>query len=199
MFVWLVVAFIVDGIDGPMARRRRRHRARPDHRRRAARPRHRLPDVRVRARVRAAARRAAHRLGRFAAAFAVVFASALYFADTRMKTPDKSFSGFPAAWNMVALVIFAIRPDPRAVLVVVLVLTVAMFVPVRFVHPVRTGRWWQLSLPVAIAWTVLAGWAAWVDFTQPEWASVALIATSLYLGTVGALQQLLGREGVGPG
>jgi phosphatidylcholine synthase len=133
------------------------------------------------------------------AAFAVVFASALYFADTRMKTPDKSFSGFPAAWNMVALVIFAIRPDHRTVLVVVTVLTFAMFLPVRFVHPVRTGRWWQLSLPVAIGWTALAGWAAWTDFAQPDWASVALIGTSLYLGTVGAVQQLLGREGVGPG
>jgi phosphatidylcholine synthase len=49
-----------------------------------------------------------------------------------------------------------------------------------------------------MVWTVMAGWAAWGDFTQPEWASVLLIATSIYLGTVGAVQQVLGREGVGP-
>jgi phosphatidylcholine synthase len=199
MFVWLVVAFVVDGIDGPMARRYDVTEHAPiidgalldlviDY----------LTYVFVPVFALLSAGLLSGRLGALAA-FTVAFASALYFADTRMKTPDKSFSGFPAAWNMVALVIFAIRPDPRAVLVIVLVLTVAMFVPVRFVHPVRTGRWWQLSLPVAIAWTVLAGWAAWVDFTQPEWASVVLIATSVYLGTVGALQQLLGREGVGPG
>jgi phosphatidylcholine synthase len=32
----------------------------------------------------------------------VVIASALYFADTRMKTNDYWFRGFPAIWNVVA-------------------------------------------------------------------------------------------------
>ena len=31
----------------------------------------------------------------------VVFTGALYFADNGMKTPDGSFKGFPAGWNMV--------------------------------------------------------------------------------------------------
>jgi len=198
MFVWLMVAFVVDGIDGPMARRYdvTEHAPIIDGA---------LLDlvidyltyvfVPVFALVRAGL------LTGWAgslAAFTIVFASGLYFADTRMKTPDKSFSGFPAAWNMIALVVFAIRPDPRTVLLVVTVLAFTMFLPVRFVHPVRTGRWWQVSLPVAIVWTVMAGWSAWVDFSQPEWASVLLVATSIYLGTVGAVQQLLGREGFAP-
>jgi phosphatidylcholine synthase len=28
-----------------------------------------------------------------------------------MKTKDKSFAGFPACWNMVVLVLFAIEPS----------------------------------------------------------------------------------------
>jgi phosphatidylcholine synthase len=75
----------------------------------------------------------------------IVFASALYFADTRMKTPDKSFSGFPACWNMFALVAFATQLRAGIMLIVVTVLTVAMFVPVKFVHPVRTVRWRPVS------------------------------------------------------
>ena len=36
----------------------------------------------------------------------VVVASALYFADTRMKTSDYWFRGFPAIWNVFALYLF---------------------------------------------------------------------------------------------
>src|SRR6056297_3374506 len=112
MFLWLVMAFAVDGIDGPLARKF---------------------DVRT---------QAPHIDGAvldliidyltyvfipayalfqsdlipgwqgWAALLTVTFASAIYFADTRMKTDDNSFSGFPGCWNMLALVIFAVTPPP---------------------------------------------------------------------------------------
>ena len=40
----------------------------------------------------------------------VMIASALYFADTRMKTDDLWFRGFPATWNILALYLFVLRP-----------------------------------------------------------------------------------------
>ena len=40
----------------------------------------------------------------------VTIASALYFADTRMKTDDLWFRGFPATWNIVVLYLFVLRP-----------------------------------------------------------------------------------------
>ena len=40
----------------------------------------------------------------------VVFASGLYFADTRMKTKDYWFRGFPALWNVLAIYLFVLRP-----------------------------------------------------------------------------------------
>jgi phosphatidylcholine synthase len=126
-----------------------------------------------------------------AAAVVIVFASALYFADTRMKTPDRSFSGFPAAWNMLAIVVFVARPPSTLLLVVVLLLTGTMFLPVKFIHPVRTARWRPLSLPVAVGWTALAGWAALADFVLPGAAVVALVGTSVYLAVAGAVQQLV--------
>jgi hypothetical protein len=44
---------------------------------------------------------------------------------------------------------------------------------------------------VAIVWTVLAGWAAWSDFTLPDWASVTLLVASAYLAAVGGIHQTL--------
>lgn len=194
MFLWLVVALIVDGIDGPMARKY---------------------DVKTKAPIidgilldliidyltyvfiPAFALFNSGLLPGWTGWMAIIvitFASVLYFADTRMKTADYSFSGFPSCWNMVAVVVFATRPDFWVILGIVVVLSVTMFLRVKFVHPVRTQRWRAITLPVALAWIVLAAVAAWSDFAQPAAVTWALVATSLYLMLAGALQQVLYRE-----
>ena len=60
---------------------------------------------------------------------------------------------------MVVLVLFAIEPPWWVSLVVVITLAIAMFLPIKFVHPVRTERWRLVSLPMIFAWTFFAGWA----------------------------------------
>lgn len=97
---------------------------------------------------------------------------------------------------MLILVLFAIHPPWWVCLALVGLLTVAMFVPVKFVHPVRTDRWRAISLPMALAWTVFAGFAAWENF-EPALAVVwGLMITSAYLLAAGALQQVLyGQDG----
>lgn len=191
MFVWLVVAFAVDGIDGPLARRYNVKHYSPqfdgvlldliiDY----------LTYVFIPA-------FALFKSGLmdgwtgWAAIIIITFASAMYFADTRMKTKDNSFSGFPGCWNMVVLVIFALEPNFWVSLSLVTVLSVAMFVPLKFVHPMRTKRWRPVTGSVAVAWTVFAGWAAWVDFHPETWAHWGLILTSIYLLLAGVVQQLI--------
>jgi len=73
----------------------------------------------------------------------------------------------------------------------VIVLSVAMFAPLKFVHPVRTERWRSVTLPMALAWTFFAGWAAGVDFHPQSWAHWGLIITSIYLTFAGVVQQYL--------
>ena len=121
----------------------------------------------------------------------ITFTSALYFADTRMKTTDNSFHGFPGCWNMVAIVIFATQPPAAMIVMGVIFLAIAMFTRLKFVHPVRTERWRVVSLPMALIWTVFAGWAAWEGFEQPEFVTWGLIATSLYLMVAGIAQQVV--------
>ena len=148
MFLWLVVAFAVDGIDGPLAG-----------------------------------------WTGWVVIIVITFASAMYFCDGQMKTKDNSFQGFPGCWNMVVIVLFAIEPNFWIILILVLGLALAMFLPLKFVHPVRTERWRYLSLPIALAWTFFAGWAAWVEFHPQSWAHWGLVATSVYLLFAGVVQQ----------
>ena len=194
MFLWLVVAFAVDGIDGPLARRYdvKTHAGEFDGV---------LLDLII-----------DYLTYVFIPAFAlfksglfegwtgwfviivITFASVLYFADTRMKTADNSFSGFPGCWNMLAVVVFATRPEFWVLLGLIVVLSVTMFLRIKFVHPVRTRRWRTLTLPIALIWVAAATWAAWMDFAQPRPVTLALIASSIYLLAAGAVQQVLYRE-----
>lgn len=195
MFLWLVVAFAVDGIDGPLARKY-------DVKKNAAEFDGVLLDLIIDyltyVFIPAFALFKSGLMAGWTGWFAIIvitFASALYFADTRMKTKDNSFSGFPGCWNMLVIVIFAIEPNFWVSLTLVSLLALAMFLPLRFIHPVRTERWRVVSLPMALAWTVFAGWAAWVDFHPESWAHWGLIVTSVYLTLVGIVQQIIPERG----
>jgi phosphatidylcholine synthase len=196
MFLWLVVAFFVDGIDGPLARKYDVKTNAPEFDGV-------LLDLII-----------DYLTYVFIPAFAlfksglmdgwsgwlmiiiVTFASAMYFADTRMKTKDNSFSGFPGCWNMLVLVIFALHIPWYISLVLVTFLAITMFIPLKFVHPVRTERWRIVTLPMALAWTFFAGWAALVNFHPDSWAQWGLVVTSIYLLFAGIAQQILydGRD-----
>ena len=196
MFLWLVVAFFVDGIDGPLARRYEVTRNAPvfdgvlldliiDY----------LTYVFVPAYALFKSGLLPGWTG-WTAIIVIAFASALYFADTRMKTKDYSFSGFPGCWNMLVLVIFALEPNFWVSLVLVSSLAIAMFAPLKFVHPVRTKRWRNVTLPMALGWTFFAGWAAWVDFHPETLAHWGLVVTSVYLLFAGIGQQIIyGKDG----
>ncbi len=191
MFVWLVVAFVVDGIDGPLARHYHVQKHAPsidgnilDM----------IIDYLTYIFIPAFALFKSDLLPGWTGWFAIIvitFASALYLVDTRMKTQDKSFEGFPSCWNMVVIVLFAVEPNFWFTIALVTVLAVAMFTPLKFVHPVRTARWRIVSLPVALAWTFFAGWAAWVDFHPESWALWGLVGTSVYLLVAGIMQQVI--------
>ncbi len=194
MFLWLVVAFIVDGVDGPLARR---YQVKQNARTIDGVLLDLIIDYLTYVFIPAFALFQSDLLPGWTGWIAIIvitFTSVLYFADTRMKTTDNSFQGFPACWNMAAVVIFATQPGFWVILTIIVLLAVSMFTQLKFIHPVRTARWQALSLPVALVWTVLAGWAAWAEFAQPALVTWGLIITTLYLGLVGIVQQLLPEQ-----
>jgi phosphatidylcholine synthase len=141
MALWLALAFVVDGIDGPLARHFDVKTNAPeidgvlmDL----------IIDFLTYVVIPAYALYASGLLPGWSGWLVVLlvpFASAVYFADTRMKTGDNSFSGFPGCWNMVVLALLVIGPPWWVILGLVIVLTAAMFFPLKFIHPVRTARW----------------------------------------------------------
>lgn len=94
-------------------------------------------------------------------AAAIVIASAFQFSQTDSKTADHFFKGFPSYWN-IAVFYMVIWPfGPAVNLVVLAVLVVLVFVPIKYVYPTRLENfsrhgWIRHSfLGATILWVVM--------------------------------------------
>jgi len=186
-FGWLAIALVVDAIDGPLARLIRITETAPrydgrildsvvDY----------LTYVLVPAAMLLQPEVMPHPHGLIAGA-AIAGASALYFADTKMKSADGWFNGFPALWNIALFHIVLFRPGEVVSLVAIAVLIVLMFAPVRFVHPLRVRALRLLSVSLAILWLMAAGWSVWQKFQPDVITRSVLIVVGVYFFLLGLL------------
>lgn len=131
--------------------------------------------------------------------FTITTASALYFADTRMKTSDYWFRGFPALWNVLALYFFAFPVASWIVFSVLMLFCAAMFAPVTFVHPVRVVRLRLLTITATAAWLISAGWLAFNQFEGPFIAKVVLALVGIYYFVLALWRSVIGASGAEQG
>ncbi len=129
----------------------------------------------------------------FSAAAVIVITSAIYYADTRMKTEDFGFKGFPVCWNMVVFALFVVSPSPTFSLVFILATAVLTFLPVIFIHPVRVKILRPPSIVAFILWGVSGLSAVFFNLDNPLLIDAVFIACSLYLFCIGFFLQLMGK------
>jgi phosphatidylcholine synthase len=192
MFGWLGVALIVDGIDGPLARKvdTKTHAPNWDGSTLDL-----VVDYLTYVFIPAYALIYSDLLPApwgLVAALLITLTAVVYFSDVRMKSADNSFVGFPAVWQMPLLVFLVFSPPPWATFGIILILAGVQFTPAKFIHPVRTVRLRGLNLTVTLLWVVLAGWAVWENFAPPEPVRIGLLAASLWLLLIGVVLQGIG-------
>jgi phosphatidylcholine synthase len=186
MFFCLGLAFVVDGVDGPLARRFKVQELLP---RWSGEGLDFVVDFITYVFVPAYAIAASGYLPEMLAiplAALIVVTGALYFADGNMKTDDNYFRGFPAVWNLVAFYLFVLAPQPWVGAAAVAALT---FVPVRFVHPLRVRRLRVVNIVLTAAWAVLAFAAVAADLEPGLYVTVGLSAIALYFLAAGLLRR----------
>lgn len=190
MFWWLGMALLVDGIDGPIARRLHVKEVLPswsgdmlDN----------VIDYVTYVLIPAFALYQRGFMGEglsFLSAAIIVVSSAIYYADTGMKTRENFFKGFPVTWNMIVFTLFVIQPAELVSFAVVVIAAALSFLPVYFLHPVRVRRLRTLNLTIFLIWCGL-GMAALVQNMEADyWIRIAIAAASLYLFCIGAVMQL---------
>lgn len=67
----------------------------------------------------------------------VVIASSYQFTQSDAKTDDHFFKGFPDYWNVLALYLFIWKLPPTINLLIILLLVVLVFVPIKYIYPSR--------------------------------------------------------------
>lgn len=181
MFVWLGLALLVDGIDGPLARRLNVETILPDW---SGETLDLVVDFLTYVFVPAYAIANSHLLLPVAGPLlgvAIVVTGALYFADLRMKTDDNHFRGFPGLWNAAAFYLFLLKPDAVTASVILALLVILTFVPIHTIHPLRTRRGRSLTLALIGIWSALAVFSLAKGFEVGQAVKAALVAIALYI------------------
>jgi phosphatidylcholine synthase len=83
-----------------------------------------------------------------------LLASSYQFCRVDAKTDDHFFLGFPSYFNVLAFYAIVFEPAPGLLAVVLVVCSLLVFVPVRYVYPTRTVAFRKLSLTLTALWLV---------------------------------------------
>lgn len=66
-----------------------------------------------------------------------VLAGLYAYGQTEMKTDDNFFLGFPSYWNIVALYMYWLRPEPVWAVLMLVIPGILTFIPTRYLYPSR--------------------------------------------------------------
>jgi phosphatidylcholine synthase len=124
------------------------------------------------------------------AGIVVAVVGALYFADTRMKTPESAFRGFPAVWNVVVFQLMVYKWPEAIDLIIIAAFAIVTFTGVEFVHPVRVVRLRPLTLAMCAAWAVLGLAALFYNLAPPTWVVVLFALVNAYFTVIGVFLQV---------
>jgi phosphatidylcholine synthase len=105
--------------------------------------------------------------------------SALWFARTDMMTDDNWFNGFPTGWNLVVPTLYLMGGAPIVNGLIVMVLALLQLTTVKFVHPGRVVELRPLTLAVTATW-VLAIAVLSELHELPWWGPAALLVGPMY-------------------
>ena len=110
----------------------------------------------------------------------ILLSSLFHFSDTESKAPDYSFVGFPAIWNLVAFYVFAFALPRAAAAALVLACVALTFVPLKWVHPLRTVRLRSVTIAAAGLWALAAVWVLASGFPAGPWTGAILLLVAVY-------------------
>jgi phosphatidylcholine synthase len=120
----------------------------------------------------------------------IAIVGALYFADTRMKTPEQSFRGFPAVWNVVVYLLMIYKFPETVTLLIIAAFAALTFSPVEFVHPLRVKRLRPLTFAMAVAWGILATLSLAANLDPGPAVLILFSIVNLYFCFIGVYLQL---------
>ncbi len=178
--VWMLWAFVIDSLDGTLARAARVAEVLPgfDGRRLDD-----MVDFLNYVVVAVVFLLATGKLVSFWWVAPPLLASAYGFSQVDAKTEDNFFLGWPSYWNVVAIYAWVLDVGATATTAWVALFSVLVFVPLKYIYPsqspvlkretIAASAVWVAVLAIACAWpdSALSPWLAWGSLLFPVWYS----------------------------
>ena len=168
MWLWLALAMIVDGVDGTCARRARVKEVIPwfdggvldiliDYLTWTF-----IPALFMYLRLPLGPKPVAGAL-----MILVLVSSTFCYANEGEKSTDNYFVGFPAAWNIVAVMMWVLALPGWLNIALTILLSILTLVPTHYVHPARVARFRALNIAAVGVWLVGTVWLVAVHPDPP--------------------------------
>ena len=193
-FVWLGIAFIIDGVDGTFARAVDVSRRLPDFSGEKL-------DLVVDYVTYVFVPTLALQLGGYLTgawggvlAGLILLSSLFHFSHLGSKADDHCFVGFPAVVNVVAFYIFAFAPPGWAVSGLILLCVALTFVPMRWLHPLRVAQFQRVNIAMCVLWAGAAIWTVAAGFPANIVALALLAVVAIYGVGLSVLWPLVGGD-----
>lgn len=130
----------------------------------------------------------------------ILLLSALWFARTDIETEDHWFNGFPAVWNLAVPTFLVLDLSKNAVAIVTLVLCFSQLTNIKFPHLVRVAHLRNLTLPLGTLYIGNLFYLSWtysnetgINDQLPSKAIMVLFP--IYIAVISAIRTIKDEEG----
>jgi phosphatidylcholine synthase len=107
-------------------------------------------------------------------------ASAYGFGQVEAKTEDDYFLGFPSYWSLFGFYFYILDWPPALNAALVLLLSILVFVPIRYPYPTKTRPLRPLTLALGTLWGLALVALALLLPTPPRWLTLVSLAYPIY-------------------
>lgn len=111
----------------------------------------------------------------------ILITSALWFARTDQETEDVWFNGFPAMWNIVVPSFVLLNTSQRVAAIICVMLCITQMTTVKFPHLLRVRALRRPTYAVTVLYFSVFTWLSAVYPNGPEWAKSIILIGPVYL------------------
>jgi phosphatidylcholine synthase len=119
---------------------------------------------------------------KFFTACLILLTSAYQFTQTDAKTDDHHFKGFPSYWNVAALYMLLMNLPPWVNFGFLMLFNIMVFIPIKYIYPSRNSYLRQLTLVLTYLYGAIGIWGLLQYPNQPAWVMwVSFVYVVYYL------------------
>jgi phosphatidylcholine synthase len=124
----------------------------------------------------------------------VLTSSTLCYANEHWKSNDYYFYGFPAAWNIVAVILWVFQGGALWNFTWIVIFIILTVVPVYWTHPFRVKKLMALNLAAITVWITATAVQVVMFPVTPMWARIAFLVSGIYFLGTGVVRTFVGED-----